>query len=296
MCGQDTGGQSFRLSRAITEYTPHTSRSFRKASDYLDFPVDIQYGEHDEKFVADYLSNVDIVHCHNMYRYANGWGPINPKAKWLIHQHGRPGNVDWNQVKIDDKKRKAKRFVSTINLLPYVDNNQDRWIPSPIRLSEFVPNKPGDGIIRIAHTPTNPAYKKTELLKSVVERLKKKYPVELVLIQNKPHREALELKSKCDITFDQIHLCYGNSGLEGMAFGQATLVGMADWTRDLIKQIVGYEPYVYVDEGGLEETLEKLITNEQYRLKMGEIGRKYIETWHDDRKVAEKMVRIYENL
>ena len=292
---QDTGGQSFKLSRAINEYTEHTSRSFCGSSDYLDFPTDITH-DTDQSIIDEYLANTDIIHVHNMYRYANGWAPINPGAKWLIHQHGRPGQVDWGMVKLDDKKRGAKRFVSTINLLRYVDNNPERWIPAPIRLSDFDELKKlykKTDKIRIAHSPTNREYKNTNLLIEIVSRIPN---AELVLIEGKPNAECLRIKATCDITFDQMHLQYGNSGLEAMALGQATIVGPTDDARENIEKIIGYEPYAYATPDTLEDILRRLVEDEDYRNEMGKIGRKYVEDWHDDKKVAEKMIGIYEKL
>jgi hypothetical protein len=160
---QDTGGQSFKLSRAINEYTTHTSRSFCGTPDYLAFNADITH-DTDIATITEILSRADIIHCHNMYRYANGWAPINPDAKWIIHQHGRPGaNIVWKEWEEADKERGATRFVSTINLLKYVNNNPERWIPAPIRLREFDDLKNAyvktDKVI-ICQTPTNPEYKK----------------------------------------------------------------------------------------------------------------------------------------
>jgi len=298
ICGTDTGGQSFKLSRAIREYTPHLSRSLRKDNNYLDFPADIEFGKHDKKFISDYLSNVDIVHCHNMYRYANGWSKINPRAKWIIHQHGRFGTrykfVDHIAA---DLNRDAKRFVSTINLLKYVNDDPDRWIPAPFRLSEFDDlkekfYKPHENI-RIAHSPTRRDYKNTDLLIEIVS----KFPqIELVLIEGRTNKECLEIKASCDITFDQTQLCYGNSGLEGMAFSQPTIVGMDQETRSKINEIIGYEPFVFATPETLKEVIIKLVASKRLRDHWGTIGRKYIEDWHDDRKVAEKMIKIYESL
>jgi len=301
ICSADTGGQSFKLSRAITEYTEHTSRSFRKANNYLDFPGDITSNSFDKDFVTKYMAEVDIIHCHNMYRYANGWGKINPNAKWLIHQHGRLGDdKSLKAYESADKQRGAKRFVSTINLLRYVHDDPSRWIPAPIRVSEFDQLKaqfynPVDPInkVRIAHSPTNRNYKNTDLLIEIISKIPR---AELVLIEGKPNKECLELRASCDITFDQMHLCYGNSGLEGMAFRQPTIVGMDDSVRKDINSIVGYEPFIYATPGTLEQVIKDLVYDEELRMKWGNVGRKYIEDWHDDKKIAIKMIEIYKNL
>jgi glycosyltransferase involved in cell wall biosynthesis len=271
MCGQDTGGQSFKLAKAITAFTPHSCRSFRKSPDYLGFPSDIRLGEHDARWVHDYLGKVDIVHAHGLYRRAQGWNaPFNPRARWVIHQHGRiptKGPI-WQAESREDKQRRAYRVVSTINLLPYVGGDSSRWIPAPIDLKMFQrlrrqSKRPRSarGEIWIAHSPTRRDYKGTDNIINAVETLVKEgVRARLILIEGKSHAECLRLKAMCNITYDQMHLCYGNSGLEGMAFGHATIVGMSQSVRDDVNRIVGYEPFCFATPITLIEVLRDLVS------------------------------------
>lgn len=119
---------------------------------------------------------------------------------------------------------------------------------------------------------------------------------ELVLIENMTNNEALKLKSTCHITFDQIHLCYGNSGIEGMIFGQATIVGMDENVRKLVIDIIGYEPYVFATKDNLKSVILDLVNNKEMIDHYGKIGRKYVEDWHCDKIVTNKLINIYENL
>lgn len=294
----DTGGQSYKLSTFIRRYTEHTSRSFIKTLDYIKFPHDILLGQHDIKFVLEYLMTADIIHCHNKYRYANEWGTINPNAKWIIHQHGRiPDSINVNEVYDADKQRKAYRIVSTLNLLNYVNDDFNRWLPAPfdieylesLRNKNYVPSKK----IKIAHSPTRRDYKNTELLIELVNKIP---DLELVLVENKTNEESLQLKSTCDITFDQMHLCYGNSGLEGMCFGHAIIVGPTDRTRELIKTHIGYEPYIYATPETLFEILQKLTYDVDYRNHYAELGKKYVKEYHDSKVVTNKIINIYKKI
>lgn len=302
MTAQDTGGQSFRLSRAVTDYTEHISRSFRRSADYLGFPSDIT----EEKltrpsrraFVTEFLASADVIHVHNMYRYANGWGPLNPAAKWLVHQHGRIPTAQRAAFLAADKERGALRVVSTLNLLPYVDNDPERWIPAPIRLSEYdnLPHPEHEGFL-IAHSPTNREYKGTETFLEAVRTLQEEgLDVRAVLIENTPHADCIAIKAGCDAVYDQMHLCYGNSALEGMALGLPALVGMPDSVHEIVKQVVGLRPYVTVTPENLETQIAKLALNKQFYRKYAKRGRHYIETVHDDRLVAVKITRHYEVL
>ncbi|HPI81638.1 MAG TPA: hypothetical protein PK122_00195 [Candidatus Paceibacterota bacterium] len=298
MTSADTGGQSYKLSTFIRRYTSHISRSFIKTLDYINFPHDILLGEHDREFVREYLGSTDIVHCHNKYRYANDWAPLNPKAKWIIHQHGRfPEVLKKEEVYEADRIRGAYRIVSTLNLLNYVNYDFDRWLPAPFDLEKLQKikeenYKPSDRI-RIAHSPTRRDYKNTELLIELVNKIPN---LELVLIENKTNEESLIMKSTCDITFDQMHLCYGNSGLEGWGFGQAVIVGPTDIARELIKTYIGYEPYIYATPETLFEELKKLTYDADYRKHYADLGKKYIIEYHDSKVVTDKIISIYKKI
>jgi len=304
-CGQDTGGQSWNLVQAINEYTSHEAHQFRQARDYLDFPVEFQAPLSGKMLEAasNFLSQVDVVHCHNRYRYTKNFGPINKKAKWVIHQHGRFGQGQFPQVKKDDIARGALRIVSTLNLVKY----SDIWFPAPIDPRKFdgLKNRyfnKNRKIIKIAHSPTNRGYKHTELLIEVVRQLKEEgLPIVLILVENRSHAECLRLKADCDITFDQMYLGYGNSGLEGMAFGQATICGCQDKKNlysfgSIVKKYVGYIPYVPCYPAVLKDILKKLILHPELRQTHGLLGRKYIEEFHSSPVAAKRAIKLYEKV
>lgn len=296
----DTGGQSYKLSKAITSLG-HEDRSFISVVDYLKYPYDILKSNvikaKAKKFVRQYLASVDIVHLHNKYRNLNGWGIINKDAKYLIHQHGRfPTNVDINEIYKADEIRNAYRVVSTLNLIKYVNNDYEKWIPAPFDIDYFTTlklknYKPSEKI-RIAHSPTNRTYKNTDLVIQICNEIQ---DVELVLIEKMTNAESLRLRSTCDITFDQMHLCYGNSGLEGMCFGQPTIVGMGDDTRNHINTYIGYEPFIYATPETLKEVIISLL-DKDLRKKYSEISLKYVNDYHDHIKVAKRVLNIYNKL
>ena len=239
-CRQDTGGQSFRCAQAVRTHTPHESHSFCRSSDYLGFPAEIVPG-HDPEWVRSYLGSVDVVHVHGKYRAANGWATINPDAKWVIHQHGRTQIV---AERAADEKRGALRVVSTLNLLPDVDGDAGRWIPAPLDLPAYdaLPKAEHAGY-RISHSPTNRAYKSTDLFLACVAELKAEgVDVEAVVIEGVSHEECLAIKAGCDDCFDQMHLCYGSSDLQAMALSDQVMVGMSWETHLTVKQVTGQPP------------------------------------------------------
>jgi len=308
MCRQDTGGQAFKIARAVTAHTPHTSRNFRTSPDYLEFPGDIWLRKHDVAYVRQFLRTADIIHCHRCYKSPEGWQQrgyrLNPKARWLIHQHGRPGNMWKPWLKID-RKRGAFRVVSTLNLLRYVGGDFERWVPAAVRLSEFDDLKARywkgirrrGGKILVAHSPTRRDYKGTDhYLRAIAQLQSEGLNVHPLLIWQVSNKECLRLKSQADITYDQMHLCYGNSGLEAMAFGQPTIVGPTGSARGWIKEHIGYEPYVHATPDTLTDRLRELVCDADLRQHWGAKARKYMETWHAEKVVAERVVKMYEKI
>lgn len=217
-----------------------------------------------------------------------------------MHQHGRPGHL-WQAWQEEDKAHRALRVVSTLNLLHYVKLDGSRWIPAPQNIGRFdrlkAKHYKEDGIVRICHSPTRRDYKGTDFIEASVAQLKSEgLPVELVLVMNMTYAQCLALKATCDITYDQMHLCYGNSGLEGMALGHATIVGMPEWTRQIVRDVVGYEPYAFAMHHTLTDVLRDLVCDAALRKASGEVSRKYIEDFHDHRKVAERVVGLYDRI
>jgi len=301
-CGQDTGGQSFKLAEAIRRHSLHESHSFRLVKDYINFPVEMQFPPDPEQltWLREYLAQIDIAHIHSYYHYKNKWGRINPEAKLILHMHGRPGK-HWALWKAADEKMNGYRVVSTLNLLEYVNEDPARWIPAPFDVDEIKKlqeeNYVDDGVFRIAHSPTNRGYKKTDIVISSVENLQKKgLNVELVLIEHKTNATSLKLRSACDATFDQIHLAMGNSGLEGCCLGQVVFVGAPDNVYRRYKEITGGLPFVPVTEKDFEETLQYYVENKAVAAWMGSVAYKYVKIWHDYPIVAKKVIGIYEKV
>lgn len=296
MQSADTGGQSYKIAKAINTHTEHEARSFIKIKDYLNFPHDILFGEHKLEFVREYLGSADIIHVHNKYRNLNGWTVLNKKAKYVIHQHGRfPEGYLPQEFKDADRQRGALRVVSTLNLLNYVDFDFNRWIPAPFDVDNLLKLKSTHNTdnVLIAHSPTRRDYKNTDLLIETVNRIQ---GLELVLIEGKTNEESLRLKAMCDITFDQMHLCYGNSGLEAMCFKQAVIAAPTDNARATILKHIGYEPYVYATPETLYDVLKKLTEDKEYRENCGQISYDYIKQYHDFPVVANKLINIYKSL
>ncbi|MBL7094215.1 glycosyltransferase [candidate division KSB1 bacterium] len=146
-----------------------------------------------------------------------------------------------------------------------------------------------DGKIHIGHSPTNRAAKGSDVIIPVVKELEKKYPAKLVLIENLPYKQALELKAQCHIFIDQLgDLGYGISGLESLAMGIPTCSCLAHGFDEKYPD----NPFVVVDETNLEQRLVQLIKNKELRYKKGAEGREWVKQFHDPIKVVQQIRKL----
>lgn len=158
----------------------------------------------------------------------------------------------------------------------------------PFELPAFpVPDPVPDSPIRIGHAPTNRAVKGTDFILAELDRLKEKYPVEIVLIENLPHEEALRLKKSCHLFIDNIgELGYGISGLESLAMRIPTAVQiLPDFER-----VLGDHPFINISKETLYDTLIPFIQSKELRETVGARGREWVRERHDPVSVSRKML------
>jgi glycosyltransferase involved in cell wall biosynthesis len=148
-------------------------------------------------------------------------------------------------------------------------------------------------VLKIAHAPTSRAAKGTDTIVSTVRELERAFPVELVLIENLPHPEALGLKSTCDIMIDQLgELGYGINSLEALAMGIPTCTSLPPDLESYLQS----HPFINVNEGNLGEKLIDLIEDAELRLEKAKSGRRWVEERHDSRRVVSEIHSLLSEL
>ncbi|NLH60187.1 MAG: glycosyltransferase [Ignavibacteriales bacterium] len=152
-----------------------------------------------------------------------------------------------------------------------------------------------DKKVRIVHSPTNRAYKGTELILRVIERVKKNREIDFVLLENVPRDIVLREKSLSDISIDQVGgsmggTGYGKAGLETLAMGLPTITNMTDDYLNWLPE----NPFVVVnDEETLFEKLIELIDDYNLRNFIGEKGKLWVEKYHGFDSVNSRLIGYY---
>lgn len=178
----------------------------------------------------------------------------------------------------------AVRWVPDAHVVP-VGIDLSRYEPAPGRATERV---------RIAHAPTSRAKKGTDAVIAACEQL----PVELDLIENVRHDEAIERYKRADILVDQLEIgWHGVFAIEGMALGKPVVGYIRDEPRERTERAFGLElPIVNATRDDLAARLRPLIDSVDERRRLGEAGRRYVERVHDAEHVADRLIAIYEQL
>jgi len=160
----------------------------------------------------------------------------------------------------------------------------------PLNLKKFKPVEfSHHNILKIGHAPTSRKAKGSDIIIPLVKQLENNYSVKLVLIENLPYNDAIELKSKCDIFIDQIgDLGYGINSLESLAMGIPTCSCLAPNFAEKYPD----HPFIVIDAHNLQQRLIKLIEDKELRQEKGKQGRQWVAKYHDAQKVVKKIHRL----
>ncbi len=191
---------------------------------------------------------------------------------------------------------KALDQISDLNLTSEFDllkiKNGLEFLFYPYDSSELPQRvKNESGKIRIVHSPTNRKYKGTDLIISVIEKIKSEKDVEFLLLEKMTRDEVLQIKATADISIDQVGgtmggTGYGKAGLESLAMGIPTITNMTDEYKNWLPE----NPFVVCNNGQeLYNDLIKLIEDKGYREKIGEMGQTWAGKYHGYNAVSQKL-------
>lgn len=238
----------------------------------------------------------DVFHLHDA-----GMFPKDIDIPLLFKLYGQV-IVHWHGSKLRDfnktfgSKYADYEIVSTPDLLEYAP--RAKWIPNCITWHGLDKIDRNDERIIIGHAPTNRFYKGTKYFIEVMGQLKKEYPhVDYLLIENKPHKETIELLQYFDIVVDSVGF-YNKSqvGWYGVLTNEVQQMGIpcCTWIKPGLEQFL-IEPsgIVNVTKDNLKQKIEELILDESLRIELGKHGKEYVEKFHNNREICEKILALY---
>ena len=214
------------------------------------------------------------------------------QKKIICHYHGE-----------DLRSRGAMPIINSIadlNLTNEVDllskHPNINYLFLPFKTNDF-PTKTGiNKQIRVVHAPTNRFYKGSDKIISVCEKLELENLIKFDLIEGLPHRVAIQKKMKADIFIDQIGDLggwgYGMNSVESLSMGICTLTEM----NAIYNSFIPDHPFVSVSSETLEKVLRELISEPEKIFDFGQIGKKWVEQYHDIKNVSERLYSYYRSI
>ena len=214
------------------------------------------------------------------YKYYN---PVNPNKKKLMKRIDRCLKYADGVILHDHE---------LIPHLPSYYKGKVFIVPLRIEPSRFEINTKHDNLTKpiIVHAPSKRSTKGTEEILKGLEPVKTE--IELILVENRTQEEAKKIYEQADIIIDQIAIgTYGVFCIEAMALGKPVLSYISDEMRASFPIDL---PIISINPDNISEKVRYLLDHPEERKRLGEKGIEYVKQNHDCKKIAEKLMTIYE--
>lgn len=146
----------------------------------------------------------------------------------------------------------------------------------------------------IVHAPSDKRIKGTEYVLQAISKLKEEYDFKFKLVNGLSHKEAKNIYKKADIIIDEVlGGTYGVFVIEAMALGKPVICYIRDDFKNKYPKDL---PIISANPDTIYNVLKVLIEDAKLRHELGEKGRAYVEKYHDARKIAGELIKVYESL
>lgn len=172
-------------------------------------------------------------------------------------------------------------------------------IPFPMDIDKikYIPQKIKNNKIKIFHGLNREGFKGTKYIREAMEKIKEKYPkdVDIIIDGKMPLGKYLKVLEEANIVVDQAYSYgYGMNALYSLAMGKVVLSGNEpecgkEFGRDDIP-VINIKPSVE----DIYNKLEKLVLNKKSVEEIGYKSRKFVEDFHDYKKVAKQYLETWE--
>ena len=214
------------------------------------------------------------------------------------------GEMDRNRRRAIDKAARHADHFFAVNpdLLDFLPAEMTSFLPYTVAGFSDIPARAvplaPQGRVRIVHAPTQQVAKGSRYVLAALERLKDEFPgrVELVVVEGRPHEEALRIFATADLFIDQVLIgWYGAAAVEAMkmAIPVVAFVNPAHLARTPARFAADL-PVISAGPFDLVETLRPLLREPERLTELGSRSRAFVERWHDPRRLATISAAVYE--
>ncbi|MEO7725738.1 MAG: hypothetical protein ABIS45_00615 [Burkholderiales bacterium] len=154
--------------------------------------------------------------------------------------------------------------------------------------------------LKIVHAPTNREAKGSEYILAALGKLANDRPeaVDIRLIENIPHREAIKLYQEADLVIDQIVIgWYGGFAVETMKMGKPVIARIASEDLQFVPAAMAHDVQATVinaDPDTIYDVLVKCVEDRTFLREKSQASIEYAHKWHDPKYVASLTKEKYE--
>lgn len=156
---------------------------------------------------------------------------------------------------------------------------------------------PKNKIITFIHSTNHRSHKGTRFIIEVFEKLKKKYPVKLLLLEGKNYNYCRKAYPQGDVfVTDVITGWHGFTLIEAMATGRPVISYLRP---DFLKKnwyYARFNPAISADPDHLAKAVVRLVNHEELRRELGFKGREYVERFHGFQFGGQARAIIYNSI
>lgn len=296
---QNIAGSVLNHAAAVNRHTPHQALALcRRRHPYIPYPqAECRAVFTDEQGLTPTLQReLEEADAFVFFEDDDETRPVGPLALAPFVRGKRVVHLYIGQRVHRDTARHQRPGRTVLTPLPHLL----RMFPGahfyagfpPITLEEVAlrpPRSEQDGRIRILQTPSLPHptlsqtcyHKDTESFLESARKLGRRTsaPVEPWLVAGWPHREVLEARLDCDITFNQLRGYHGLSGDEAMFLGRPLVQAFDQHNVNRHREYWGMDvefPWVTTDPERLTDTLLALVEDRERREALGRASRQFM--------------------
>lgn len=182
---------------------------------------------------------------------------------------------------------------------PEYEDKLQMVIPMPIDITKNKVRSLPHGKKQVFHPLNREGYKGTKVLRPIFEQLQKEYGeyADFRIEGRLPINEYRRLLAGVDVVVDELYAdTYGMNALYAMAMGKAVMNGGHRRT-EMFQDIKWLEhmPVLSLgcDEEEIKDSIIRTVKDDKLLRKIKQKSRKYVETYHDARKVAKLFLNLY---
>jgi hypothetical protein len=213
------------------------------------------------------------------------------------------GQRDTQRRKAIEKAEKYADHMFALNpdLLYFLPAEKASFMPYAIAgLDKIKPRTGpffGNDKIHIVHAPTQRETKGTPYILSALHALCEKFPgrIDVTLVENMPHAEALKAYRHADLVIDQLLIgWYGGLAVEVMKMG----IPVATFINDDHLQFVPPEmaqqlPFLRINKFNIFKRLTEFVTERDMVNDLAKQARDFVDRWHDPEALARLSAAAY---